>query len=232
MRQLVDRNRLFLAPCEQRLLLLPVTLWGSFPCLLTHMYWAHSSQLQISRTCFLSSSLLSSTRPCPACLDFPRCPLYCCNSGRLLDYNRLCYSLKSSLQVNWCNGRASTSLEFYLKIVNFKGVSKKFVILITLGYTSKSVLQLVTVHNYLVVVMKWKLSFQGKLFFLILLFFHCRAPSMTSKLIFPMFMPNCWNPLWQVAKPASSCVSSLVRYLFCWPSWVGWLRWAALPWGP
>lgn len=55
---------------------------------------------------------------------------------------------------------------------------------------------------------------------------------MPSKLIFPMFMPNCWNPLWQVAKPASSRVSSLVRYLFCRPSWTDWVRWAALAWGP
>lgn len=90
----------------------PVVLSRASGGFLTHIHWSYSSDLQVSRTCFLNSSLLSSIWPCPACLDFPRCPLYLCNSGRPLGHNCLCSSLRISLQVNWCNG--STYLVYSL----------------------------------------------------------------------------------------------------------------------
>lgn len=128
------------------------------------------------------------------------------------------------------------SFEFYLNILKFKGMSWKFPILITQG--CKSVLQFVTVQNYLMM-MKWKLQFQGKLFDLNFLSvflksclsFHCRGPSMPSELTFPMFTPNFSKSDRWLSLPVDVCelpgnVSVLLNIL----SWL--VQVSCMPWGP
>lgn len=57
--------------------------------------------------------------------------------------------------------------------------------------------------------------------------FHCRAPSDLSHVyakLLKFFQTGNWACQFL-------CVSSSVRCLFCWISWAGWFRWAALPGG-